>query len=330
MNTEATARLYAMIENIDANFARLLKAADDNTLVIFLTDNGPDSARFNAGLRNRKGTVYEGGIRVPCYMQWKSAVKPPRGEISEPLAHIDMTPSILLAAGIDIPDGLDGRPFTGRFLGEVSREKDRTLFNQWHRGDVPEKFRSFAARGPRYKLVQATGGLFGDAKWKPKFELFDITEDPFEEHDLAVEKPDEVAKLKKEYEAWFDDVTKNGFDPPRIIVGSEKENPVRLSRQDWRGPKAGWNKDSLGHWEIDVARAGKYKVTILSDQEFADCRGSVGDFAISHAIADGAVKRSTHTIELKAGPGRVEFTLADRDGSNRRGPMYVQLEYMGK
>jgi arylsulfatase A-like enzyme len=331
VNTEATARLYAMIENIDANFARLLKAADDNTLVIFLTDNGPDSARFNAGLRNSKGTVYEGGIRVPCYMQWKSAVIPPRGEISEPLAHIDLTPSILLAAGIEVPDGLDGRPFTGRFLGEVSREKGRTLFTQWHRGDVPEKYRSFSARGPQYKLVQANGGSWGDAKWKPKYELFDITKDPFEEKDLADENPEEAAKLKKEYESWFDYVTEKGFDPPRIIIGSEKENPVRLTRQDWRGPKAGWNKDSLGHWEVDIVRGGKYKVTIIAEGEFARYGGTIGAFGFDLAFKDGGiVSRQTETFELKPGKGKVEIAVADFDDKKKRGPMYVELEYVGR
>ena len=69
-----------MIENIDANFGRLLKALDDakladNTIVIFLTDNGPGGVRCNGGLRNRKGTVYEGGIRVPCYVRWPARVQ---------------------------------------------------------------------------------------------------------------------------------------------------------------------------------------------------------------------------------------------------------------
>ena len=93
--------------------------------------------------------------------------------------------------------------------------------------------------------MQSNGVPLG-AKWQPKFELFDIVADPFEEKDLAAEKPEEVEKLKKEYEAWFADVTKKGFAPPRIIVGSEKENPVRLSRQDWRGPKAAWTPESGG------------------------------------------------------------------------------------
>src|SRR5205823_7373646 len=104
LNTEDIANAYGMIENIDGNFARLLEALDDkklaqNTLVIFLTDNGVGGIRFNAGLRNRKGTVYEGGIRVPCYVRWPGHAKPGTA-IDTPLAHIDMTPTLLDAAGV--------------------------------------------------------------------------------------------------------------------------------------------------------------------------------------------------------------------------------------
>ena len=75
--------------------------------------------------------------------------------------------------------------------------------------------------------------------------------DPFEEKDLAADKPEDVAKLKEEYETWFADVTRKGFAPPRIVIGSEKENPVRLSRQDWRGPKGrldGSKARGIGNW----------------------------------------------------------------------------------
>ena len=125
-------------------------------------------------------------------------------------------------------------------------------------------------------------------------------------------------------------MTRKGFDPPRIVVGSEKENPVRLSRQDWRGPKAGWGPDSVGHWDVTVKRAGRYRMTIRSDREFADYAGVVANHAFAMAYTDGTVKRTTETIELKAGDGRVEVTVSDLDGKNRRGPTYVELEYVGE
>jgi arylsulfatase A-like enzyme len=332
---EGTARLYGMVENIDTNFGRMLKALDDakvadNTIVIFLTDNGPDSGRFNGGLRGRKASVYEGGIRVPCYVRWGEKLKP--HTVETPLIHIDVTPTILESCSVD-GKGFDGRSFAGLLRGDQAKWSERTLFWQWHRGDEPEKYRAFAARNSQYKLVQAGGGGFG-TKWKPKYELFDIKNDPFEEKDLAAEKPEVVADLKKQYEAWFDDVTKKGFVPPRIIVGNEKENPVRLSRQDWRGPKASWSADGLGHWEIDFQKPGRYKLTARSRNDFdaweydlSPEQGVTGEKVTAAATLKERTKMQDAVLTTPAQKGRVEVRLK-LDGKTR-GPEYLELEYLG-
>lgn len=327
VDTEATAKLYAMIENIDENFARLLKATDDNTLVIFLTDNGPDSARFNAGLRNRKGTVYEGGIRVPCYMQWKARMK--GGTVNSRLhAHIDITPTILSAAGIK-RTGMDGIPIKSIYPDAGMLTRERTLVFQWHRGDAPEKLRAFAVHGEEYKLVQAAGS-WDNTKWKPKYELFDIRKDPFEEHDLADELPKVVSALKGDYGSWFDDVTKKGFEPPRIIVGSEKENPVRLSRQDWRGPKAGWAAGDEGHWEIEFEKAGKYKVTLRSKAAFTEWGFKFsGDKDVNGFTEQSLLNEKQNVIEAKhltIGPGKAKAEAWVVVDGKRRGVDYLELE----
>jgi len=325
LNTEEIARAYAMIENIDTNFARLLNVIDDNTLVIFLTDNGPGGVRFNSGLRNRKGTVYEGGIRVPCYVRWPG--KATAGRVVDlPLAHIDVTPTVLSLCRIKTDSPMDGVSFWSWLQWRNTVWYDRKLFFQWHRGDSPEKFRAFAVRGPRYKLVQANGA--GDnAKWKPKYELFDIAKDPFEEHDLGEERPEEVTKLKKEYETWFDDVTKKGFEPPRIVIGNEKENPARLSRQDWRGPKAGWTPTSEGHWDVTFERAGKYKVTLISRTDFGSRQVLLGDQELS--VKDDAKKKTAaFVVAIPAGEHRVSGRV-ESDGI-WRGVDYLEFEYRGK
>lgn len=340
LNTEDIANAYGMIENIDGNFARLLKALDekqlaDNTIVVFLTDNGPGGVRWNAGLRNRKGTVYEGGIRVPCYVRWPGKVQPGRA-IDLPLAHIDMAPTLLAACGVASDAAFDGRSFLRMLTGGPGNWPGRTLFFQWHRGDAPEKYRAFAARGPRYKLVQATG-VPEKAKWQPKYELFDLKNDPFEQRNLAAEKPEEVGRLKREYEAWFADVTKKGFDSPRIVIGSEKENPVRLSRQDWRGPQAGWAPGSIGHWDVKIERGGKYEVTVRSNAVFADYLIAIGypgrkrEFGTVTARPDGKEPTSrseTRTVDLEKGDVRLEATV--KAGGKSRGADYVELRYIGK
>jgi arylsulfatase A-like enzyme len=321
-----------MIENIDANFARLMKTLEekklaDNTIVIFMTDNGTGGVRYAAGLRNRKGTVYEGGIRVPFYIRGPGLKA--GASIDSPTAHIDIAPTLLDLCGVRLANGkstFDGQSLVGLMRGIEKQLPERTLFFQWHRGDEPEKYRAFAARGPKYKLVQAAGS-FQEIKGKQKFELFDIPADPFEEKDLASEKPDEVAKLKKQYEDWFADVTKNGFAPPKIIIGSEKENPVRLSRQDWRGPKAGWAPDSIGHWEVKIERAGKYKVTIWSKGEFDGFTVTVGD------VEEKAVRKElkdTTSLEMRLAAGTANIEAIVTSEGKSRGVTHVQLEYMGK
>src|SRR5207248_1285210 len=110
LNQDEIGKAYGMIANIDKNFGRLLANIPDNTLVIFFTDNGPGGVRWNAGLRNRKGTVYEGGIRVPCFVQWKDHLGKAR-DIDVPAAHIDLGPTILDACGCSFPKNakIDGR-----------------------------------------------------------------------------------------------------------------------------------------------------------------------------------------------------------------------------
>lgn len=339
LNTTDIANAYGMIENIDANFGRLMKALDEakvanNTLVIFLTDNGPGGARWNAGLRNRKGSVYEGGIRVPCYVRWPAKVKEGRA-VDIPLAHIDVTPTLLELCGVEMDNAFDGRSFARPLKGAVDMWPFRTLFFQWHRGDEPVKYRAFAVRGQRYKLVQANGVGEG-AKWKAKFELFDIQKDPFEEKDLAADKPEEVTALKGKYENWFADVTKKGFAPPRIVIGNEKENPVRLSRQDWRGEKAGWTPQSIGHWEVMIERAGRYEVTAHGRTEFSEYVVAV-DYGASAIEFSGRFRSSgkeppashaeTHLMNLEAGPARLRATITI--GSEVRGADYAELKYLG-
>jgi arylsulfatase A-like enzyme len=331
LDTEAIARAYGMITNIDGNFGRLLQALADkklaeNTVVIFLTDNGVGGVRWNAGLRNRKGSVYEGGIRVPFYIRWPARFRGGR-TIDTPLAHIDVTPTILDAAGVKPSTPFDGVSFLSLLRGDT-KWPERTLFTQWHRGDEPEKYRCFAARGPRYKLVQPHTVAEG-AKWTPKYELFDILADPYEQKDLAADKPEIVAQLKKQYEDWFADVTKKGFAPPRIILGSEKQNPVRLTRQDWRGPNATWAPDAQGSWLVKVERAGNYRVTLHTSGEFDAyaLKGTRG-VIVSQTLASGTRKgQVTFETPLEAGDDTLQATVQLKEAS--RGPLHVVIEYLG-
>ena len=164
LDEDKIARVYAMVTNIDANVGRLLEAVESkgiagSTIVVFITDNGPAFPRYNAGLRGLKGTVYEGGIRVPCYVRWPGHF--PAGRVVDRIAaHIDITPTLLDACGVaaGTEPKLDGLSLLPLLRGEpVPSWPDRTIYFQWHRGDEPDFGRAFAARSQRFKLLRARG-----------------------------------------------------------------------------------------------------------------------------------------------------------------------------
>jgi len=255
-----TAKLYAMVTNIDDNIGRLLKRLDDlkladDTIVIYLSDNGPQQVRYNAGLRGQKGTCYEGGLRVPFFIRWPAGLKSTR-KVEVPFAHIDVTPTLLEAAGVEKPATMkmDGISFLPWLRGDKAAP-DRTLFLQWHRGDVPEKFRACTARQARWKAI------WTQPPKKPM--LFDLVADPFEKTDLAAGHPEVLEGLTKAYDAWYEDMkATRGFALPRPILGTEHEDPVVLTRQDWRGPNASWSPTGNGEWFVTMAKATNYEVLL--------------------------------------------------------------------
>ena len=151
-------------------------------------------------------------------------------------AHIDLTPTLLAACHVDRPDSVafDGISLLPWLVGERAEPLERTLFFQWHRGDVPERFRACACATLRYKLVQANGSW--EAKiFQPRVALYDMDGDPGERHNVINSHPQLADELKAAYEKWFADVgTTRGFPRPRIVVGSNHENPLTLTRQDCR------------------------------------------------------------------------------------------------
>ena len=310
-NNDVTARIYGMVQNIDHNVGRLLARLNElrlatNTIVVFLTDNGPQQTRYNSGLRGLKGSVYEGGIRVPFFVRWPEKIA--AGVVNPVAAHIDLTPTILEACGVSTPEGIrfDGQSLWPVLTGKTKEWPERALFFQWHRGDTPELYRAFAVRTSRYKLVQAAGVARAAA---PKYELFDILKDRAERHDLAAEEPQIRDRLLAEYERWFKDVTATTKEPPRIFVGDPHENPAILTKQDWRGPQAGWSENSVGHWDIDVRRAGTYTVTVHQRkvENPATLRLKIGGVAATNTVTGAS--HSFNGLMLATGPSEVHCTM---------------------
>ena len=125
--------------------------------------------------------------------------------------------------------------------------------------------------------------------------------------------------MTSQYEAWFKDVT-GGRDyadrgVARIGVGSPRENPVRLTRQDWRGPQAAWEATGLGHWEVDVRRAGTYDVTLrfAALTQPGTIHFALGERALQHELATGATTAAFNRVPLPRGAGRLESWVTQDD-----------------
>jgi Sulfatase len=315
---ENVARVYAMVTNIDTNVGKVLKVLDEkglaeNTIVVFLTDNGPAKPRFNAGLRGWKGSVYDGGIHVPCYIRWPGHL-PAAGVVDRIAAHIDITPTLLDACGVSAPASVrfDGKTLLPLLTGiQTAGWPERTLFFQWHRGDQPAPGRAFAARSQAHKLVRHEPPP--GAPKPPPLELYDMERDPLELHNIAKERPDVVSKMHADYKKWFKDVSSTrGFEPIKIVLGSPRENPTILTRQDWRGPRADVTPNALGHWEVEVAKSARFDITVhVTPRPFpSTARIAFGTPKGEQAIAPGQAECVFTGVELPAGPGRLEAWVA--------------------
>ena len=314
---DVTEKIYGMISNLDSNTGRLLAhlrklGIERDTMLVFLTDNGPQQARFNAGLRERKGWAYDGGIRVPCFVRHPGVAAP--REIDVAAAHVDLMPTILDSCGVSTPKDrkIDGQSLMPWIKGSNAKAPERTQVFQWHRGDQPEAWRNSAVVRGGWKLVNGSA-------------LYNLKTDPAESRDLAKTEPERVARLRKEYEDWFADVGSAGYAPPRIWIGSEIENPVLLTRQDWRGPKAAWDATGLGHYEVDVRRTGRYRVTLKFPALKEDSR-AVFDSGITQTSGDAKSGSAECSLEVsleKTGPARIEGRL---EASGRAwGAHYIEV-----
>jgi N-acetylgalactosamine-6-sulfatase len=194
----APARVYAaMIERVDEVTGRLLGALRElqlerETIVVFMSDNGGTASARPSGLRDIKGTTFEGGIRVPCIVRWPG-VLPVNVTVTHPAMTIDLTASLARAAGVSAPAG---RPFDGvdilRSIERGETPPERTLFWRQRRG---ERTWRGVREGASKFVVRQTG------ERREEF-LFDLAGDPGEKTDLLATRSAEAARLREKLAAW--------------------------------------------------------------------------------------------------------------------------------
>jgi len=309
-DTAFTRAALAMCENIDWNVGRLLARLDElklaeNTIVIYFSDNGPNSWRWNGGMKGRKGSTDEGGVRAPFLIRWPGHI-PAGARIPHIAGAIDLLPTLADLAGIPVAGSkpLDGITLKPLLTGAAGAWPDRMIFSHWG-GKV-------SVRTQRYRLDNAG-------------QLFDMQADPGQDRDVAKEQPEVAARLSKALARWKEEMLPGLKNDDRPFPVGYPEFPVtQLPARDGvphgnvkRSASApncsyftNWTAaaDSIT-WDVQVAAAGRYEAVIYYTCPKAD----VGS-----------------TVELSLGGSRIQAVVSEANDPPLRGAEHDRVPRKGE
>ena len=263
--------IYGMVENLDENLGRLLEALkasgkEEETIVIFLSDNGPNGHRYNGGFKGIKAHVDEGGVRVPFLIKYPEGTWEKGRKIQDMAAHIDLLPTLADLVGIQVPDSVEihGKNLVPLIAGNPF-STGRSFFT--HQTGLQFDTLPGAVRTDQYLLTLKNGG---DA-------LYDLIQDPYQKQNLVDSLPAITSRLKNEYYRWFEQVTTAGLKPEPMEIGHQGAPIVELPAQeadfiqnlDFKGEKGwandwlvGWEENSKARWKMKVVEEGQYEVVV--------------------------------------------------------------------
>ena len=309
-----TRAALAMCENIDWNVGRILDRLDElklakDTIVIYFSDNGPNGWRWNGGMKGRKGSTDEGGVRSPFMIRWPGHI-PAGKRIPQIAGAIDLLPTLANLANIPMANTkpLDGASLTPLLLGAAPDWPDRMIFSHWN-GQV-------SVRTQRYRLDDSN-------------HLFDLETDPGQDRDSAARFPEISARLSSARSEWKSALLPGHAQDQRPFTVGYREFPVTyLPARDGvpRGniqrsagaPNCSFFKnwvstnDSMT-WDIEVATAGKYEAVL-----YYTCRAP--DAGASVELVFGKSRLGAKVVEAYDPPLRG----AENDRVPRRSESYVK------
>jgi len=202
----------AMIEHLDVNIGRIMKCLkeyeiEENTIIIFTSDNGGYTGKTtNLPLRAGKGSLYEGGIRVPLIVYWKEKIKPERIETT-PVIGYDIFPTILEITGKSPKiEGIDGKSLLPLLLGNGKLKRNAIY---WHFPHFEASIGASAIRKGDYKLLE----IFDEKV--PRLELYNLKDDISETRDISKEKKNITENLYQELKKW------------KKMVGAQEPIPLK-------------------------------------------------------------------------------------------------------
>jgi arylsulfatase len=270
------AGFFGMIANLDENMGRLdafLRSSGlyDNTLVVFMNDNGGTAGvnTFNAGMRDRKTSYYDGGHRAMCFLRWPGGGLRPAGDVDALTQVQDVLPTLIELLSLRAPKQakFDGASLAALLGGKTDKLADRILIVQY--GQTPAKYEA-AVMWNKWRLVKGT-------------ELYDLTTDPAQQRNIAAEHAGVMRKLRAHYDGWWAEVGPNVAEFVPIVIGAPRENPVTLTAVDWADVYCDNVVNCLlpgqernGPWTIEVARAGRYEFALRRWPKEADAALTAG------------------------------------------------------
>ncbi len=228
-----------------------------------MTDNGSSggaqldsegfiSRGYNAGMRGMKGSLYEGGHRVPFFIHWPEGGMDKTRDINDMCLDIDLLPTFADLLNMPMQGPVDGRSFKEHLAQERDDLNDRHhfLLNQ-QSSDIPTLDNS-AVMTRRWRFIRNK-------------ELYDIIEDPAQGHDVSLQYPEVVQELSASLVAWYESVAPRLKEKCPLVLGNIAENPARLCSMDVMGDVA-WSQGAIlsaqkssGRWWVQVEHAGRYR-----------------------------------------------------------------------
>ena len=261
--------VYGMVENMDDNIESILEELDhlnlrENTIVIFFSDNGPNTVRFNGGMKGIKGSVDEGGVHLPFYISWPGVIK--GGRTSQLGQDIDILPTLL---GLSEIDYSASKPLDGKDLSDIIKGKtkpvDRYIFSR--QALQPLSICNGSVRNDRYRLV-VTGADTA---------LYDLNNDPSQKNDISATDNKTTLSLLSVYKAWEKELIDNYRPVTTIDAGFQGERKITLPVQDAalsgkikyssiypnQAHTENWeqNGDSI-LWTVNMENPGTYRVEL--------------------------------------------------------------------
>ena len=297
----------AMCENIDWNVGRLLAKLDDlelarDTIVVYFCDNGPNGVRWNGGMKGRKGSTDEGGVRSPLLVRWPAKIDGGR-KIPHISAAIDLLPTLADLAGIDIVskkplDGISVKPLlidqTTRSTTAASNDRSRMIFSHW-RDRV-------SVRTQRHRL---------DFQGK----LYDMVKDPGQYTDVSKQQPEISTRLQKAVATWKEEVLSDTKQDKRpFLIGHADSKYTQIPARDGiaqgdikrsnRFPNnsyfTNWkNIEDKITWNAEVAASGTYEVEIHYSCPKADV-GSTIELSFNESRVRGKIT-TAHDPPVRGG-----------------------------